>query len=347
MQKRLFIRLSSLGDVILATSVLESVSTSPAETHWLVKKEFAELLQGHPRIHRVWAYDKKTGLKGWIRLCDELAKEGFDDVFDLQSSIRTRLARRIWSGMPAPRWKRVSKERWKLVGYFIFKDLWPNALRPMAWIQRHGKLVTGGITPAAPDLRHLISAPGSELPSHSLLPVAAQSQGYYCVMPSSLWPAKAWPESSYLELIKKMPSGLHPVILGTASDEASRQLVQDLASARIPHTSGVGVWNLKQVARALAGARFYVGNDTGLSHLAESVGARAFVLFGPTTPEMGFGPSRDSSEAIGAELWCRPCGKDGRYCFRPVNRYLCMKNLSPEAVRDRIGDALGEGPRHG
>ena len=41
---------------------------------------------------------------------------------------------------------------------------------------------------------------------------------------------------------------------------------------------------LGELASRLAGCRAYVGNDSGVSHLAGLCGARSFVLFGPTSP---------------------------------------------------------------
>jgi ADP-heptose:LPS heptosyltransferase len=43
---------------------------------------------------------------------------------------------------------------------------------------------------------------------------------------------------------------------------------------------------LEELAARLAGARGYVGNDSGVSHLAGLCGARSVVLFGPTSPRI-------------------------------------------------------------
>jgi ADP-heptose:LPS heptosyltransferase len=82
-------------------------------------------------------------------------------------------------------------------------------------------------------------------------------------------------------------------------------------------------------------ARFYLGSDTGLAHLAEAVGTRSRVIFGPTRPELGFGPWRPESLAISLPLACAPCSKDGKTCFRLTSPYLCMRGLSPDAVAER------------
>ena len=149
-------------------------------------------------------------------------------------------------------------------------------------------------------------------------------------MPSSRWDGKKWPVDKYFEALKKL--SYFPVILGSKSDTESFLLSQKLKDAGIAHLSGVGKWNLPQTAKILAHSQGYFGGDTGLAHLAEAVGTPARIIFGPTTPEMGFGPWMKESQSIGLSLSCRPCGKDGRHCYRVTQKYQCLKGLSPDQV---------------
>ena len=88
------------------------------------------------------------------------------------------------------------------------------------------------------------------------------------------------------------------MVLGEKSDRESALLVKLLGQAQFPHFSGIGKLGFGELAAVLAGARGYFGNDTGLAHLAEAVGTGAVTLFGPTIPEMGFGPWRPESRAV-------------------------------------------------
>jgi ADP-heptose:LPS heptosyltransferase len=165
-------------------------------------------------------------------------------------------------------------------------------------------------------------------------------------MPGSKWRGKCWPASKYVEALRALASGKDarvPVILGGPNDESARELERLLEGAGIRFKTGVGRWSLGEVAGVLAGSRGYLGNDTGLAHLAEAVGAPAVMVFGPTSPEMGFGPWRAESQAVGTGLWCRPCGKDGRRCYRLKNKYLCMTGLDPEVVARSAARAFEKG----
>lgn len=334
-RKVLMIRLSSLGDVVLSSAALEAETIDT--TDWVVAKEFAPLLEGHPKIRRLWVFDRKTGLKGWVDLWRTLWTQNYDEIYDLHRTIRTEIARlffgfwliqgRLRGKSRSFRWFRLSKERWRLYGYFLLKGFWPKKLRPRPVVERSALAVRGS-GQEKPNLRHLlkVSMNGLEgLPADML-----------CVMPSARWPGKQWPAEKYLGVLQGLQDRrpeLIPVILGTPQDHESVELVALLEQSGLPFVSGVGTWKLPQVAQVLSRSKGYLGSDTGLAHLAESLGVPAWMVFGPTVPDMGFGPWGTKSLSFGARLGCRPCGKDGRHCYwRGENRYLCMKQLSADEV---------------
>ena len=147
---RFLIRLSSLGDVILASSALEalafSTETDPHPTDpqsnklqsnelqsnelqsnelqsnelqsndpqnttsqsinshnnnnnnfekidWATTKGYSELLQGHPRIHKVFEFDRQTGLQGWIEFCLQSWHRHYSEILDLHGNLRTLIMR--------------------------------------------------------------------------------------------------------------------------------------------------------------------------------------------------------------------------------------------------------------
>lgn len=321
-KKKLIIRLSSLGDVILATSALEVARMRGEKWDWLVAVEYGDVLRGHPALGKLWLFDRKSGRAGWTKLCREILESGdYDEVFDLHRTLRSRIFARVArSVVGAPPIRRVSKSRWQLYGYFFFKALWPKVFRPSPWVRRYS-LAVGGTGAERPDLRHLLEGTSN--------PVSEKN--YLCVMPSSKWDGKKWPVEKFVRFLSENRKSV-PVILGGNGDRESYELVEALQRASIPFISGVGKWNLTQVAKVLAGSRGYLGNDTGIAHLAEAVGAPANLIFGPTTPGMGFGPWRPESRAISAGLWCSPCGKDGRFCFRFDRPYSCLRDLEPDQV---------------
>ncbi|MBC8482085.1 MAG: glycosyltransferase family 9 protein [Planctomycetes bacterium] len=99
-RKILIIKPSALGDIALALPVLAAMrrNFSDAKISWLIRPEFAGLLEGHEYIEELIPFDRKFLGKSWynpkafaalIRLILKLRREKFDAVADLQGLFRT------------------------------------------------------------------------------------------------------------------------------------------------------------------------------------------------------------------------------------------------------------------
>ncbi len=115
--------------------------------------------------------------------------------------------------------------------------------------------------------------------------------GDYAVLhPGSGSIAKNWPVERFAELGRKLASRLRLVVTaGEADGTRGPELARALGNATLVLSPP-----LQDLAALLAGGRLYVGNDSGVSHLASAVrtrgrGPSAVVLFGPTAPEV-WGP---------------------------------------------------------
>jgi heptosyltransferase II len=158
-------------------------------------------------------------------------------------------------------------------------------------------------------------------------------------MPSSATRGREWPIAKHREVLVRLPRGVRVVVLGTARDQKSLELVDELRRCAVDCVDGVGLWNLREVAHVLAGAEALLGCDTGLAHLAEAVGTPVVVVRGPTTRGVGFGPWRAESKSIESSLWCSPCSKDGSFCFR-LSRQRCLRDLDSDVVFDALEGLL-------
>lgn len=96
------------------------------------------------------------------------------------------------------------------------------------------------------------------------------------------------------------------VLQGPAEDERGVNLPGDLV---------VREESLVRVAAVLRRARFYLGNDSGVSHLAAVAGARGLALFGPSDPAT-WRPLGDRIEVLARE---RACGRCGVFCVHELD----------------------------
>jgi ADP-heptose:LPS heptosyltransferase len=112
-------------------------------------------------------------------------------------------------------------------------------------------------------------------------------------------------------------------------------------SARVTDLSGRST--LPEVLGILAEAALFVGNDSGISHLAAAAGPPAVVVFGPTDPEATRpwdGPRGDGrpprTSIVRSQPLCAPC----RFRVCPIDQ-SCMSGVSPEAVLSAARAFLG------
>ena len=113
------------------------------------------------------------------------------------------------------------------------------------------------------------------------------SGDYVLILPGSGSAAKNWPALKFAELsalIAKTARVL--IVLGPAEDESPsmRRIFENVAEGHGNGVSVTGGLELAELAAIAKLSRGFVGNDSGVSHLAAAAGAPGVVLFGPTDP---------------------------------------------------------------
>ena len=108
---------------------------------------------------------------------------------------------------------------------------------------------------------------------------------FVLVHPGSGSPTKNWPVERFARVVHALPDalGAAPVVL---AGPAEAENAERLAAALSLPASVLRDLQLTVVAGLIRHARAYVGNDSGLTHLAGLVGTPTLALFGPTDPVM-------------------------------------------------------------
>lgn len=173
------------------------------------------------------------------------------------------------------------------------------------------------------------------------------------VSPGASHDLKRWPVEQFAGLCRYVIEDLEANVLvfcgpqETALLATLQEQTRGLRQIRI-----VQNLHLCRVAALLAQCELYVGNDSGLMHLAAAVGIPVVILFGPTTPHL-YLPGWVRSKAVTADVVCpyRPkrafghprCIRDGScltgmpciQAIRPAQVYTAVKeayaNRSPSA----------------
>lgn len=114
----------------------------------------------------------------------------------------------------------------------------------------------------------------------SIAPIGASAREIL-VHPGSGSPGKNWPAERFAAIIRGLDAPVR-LIVGEADAEPALR-VEQAVGRPLPRLEQAP---LAEVAGRLAGCRAYLGNDSGISHLAGLSGARTVALFGPTSPRV-------------------------------------------------------------
>jgi len=167
------------------------------------------------------------------------------------------------------------------------------------------------------------------MPPDEAMPELPGPGPWLAVAPGSGQLRKNWPLAHYYEVSRALgwKYGLHVVWLAGPAEGAMVPYLGALAKAQ----GQVLLTNrpLARVARVLARCRLYLGNDSGLTHLAAAVrGPDVLALFGPTDPRV-WAPLGPQVQTLTAPCPQAPCAA-GRTIFCPDSH--CLRALSPEQV---------------
>jgi ADP-heptose:LPS heptosyltransferase len=301
----LFISSTRIGDAVLSTGLLDHLARKHPEARFtIVCGRVAEgVFRRMPRLDRLIAVEKRRYSLHWLEIWGALALTRWDLVVDLRAS--------------AIAWLLWTRERRVIQG----------GRRPGHRLAHLAALL--GVSP--PPLPVTWTAPEDNARAAALLP---EGRPWLVLGPTANWHRKVWPAERFAELALRLtaPDGALPgagiAILGGPGDQ-ERSMATPVLTALPQALDLVGKLDLPEVAAVLARAAMFIGNDSGLMHLAAAAGVPTLGLFGPT-PSDEYGPAGPKAQAVLAD------GPPGQGAMEdlPVARVLeAAKALLGQAAR--------------
>lgn len=315
--------------------------TDKYEIHYLTKAKFAPLLKICPMIHTVHTISNRANIFDLKSSLDSIDRNHkFEVVFDLHRNLRSTFVYAYYlffKKTPVFRLRKPRLLEWLL---FIFKDnLYRNSIGNIAPTLNRVMRYTQVLSRYGKNTEHQ-SFENIKPSKNILLPESKENlvfDNYICICVESAWKEKQWDRENFKTVARECRKrfGVKIVWLGL---ESLRNKNIETNSSDIDLTGKI---DLLDVAAVLKNSKMLVCNDSGLMHLAESVGVPVIAIFGPTTPQLGFAPSLSESQVVESHLWCRPCSKTGRSCFRIKQPRKCLALVEPEEVLKKISMRFG------
>jgi ADP-heptose:LPS heptosyltransferase len=263
--KILFIGHTRIGDAVLSTGILKTLAESDSDARVTVAcgAAAAPLFAAAPFVERVVPIAKRRMALHWLDVWRQVVGTHWDVVVDLRDS--------------AIPW--VVRARRRLVRKRSPTHAEHRAIGLARVIGRQD-------TPPSP---HLWTTPAHDAAAARLIP---DGPPVLALGPTANWRGKIWPAKNFVALIDRLAGdatdaplrGARVAVFGGPGEHSIAQPVIDAvpASRRIEL---VGAADLPTVFACLRRCALFVGNDSGLMHMAAAAGIPTVGLFGPSRPE--------------------------------------------------------------
>ena len=327
--KKLLIRLSSAGDVILTSPLLKLMRKRDADIHFVVKSNYSDLVRYNPNISVLHLVQEHAGINQLERLRRQLIAEKFDETLDLHNNFRTVYLRRGTAKKISVIKKDVLK-RTALVNFKLnlFSEVRSAALK---YAQVYDKTLDQVPRPEIfypPEMNERIIQIWKQFESKGRKSV------FLC--PGSRHFTKRWPAQNWNSLSKLLTAQQQVVLIGgTADVEVCRSIEEDS-----PVTNFAGRFTMLESAAILSFADLVITNDSFLMHAANGLGKKVIAILGSSVKEFGFFPYGVENKIIEVEgLDCRPCSHIGKESC-PRKHFRCMLETTPEMVYRAAAEML-------
>ena len=335
----LIIRLRSIGDTVLSTPSLFALKRfiPHASIDILLEDWVAPVLDGFAHVDNVLTLPRKS-TPARARVAAVLRKNHYDVVYNLHGGTTATLLTRATG----------AKHR---VGYadYQYAPL-HNHLSPASaslWKREKTHSVeqqlallgwTGVPVSDRPPTRLAVTDIAATKIAERLKTVGLEGTSFAVVHPAAAFATKQWAAENFAAVISELTARQIPTIAITGPNEM--ELVDQLR--RISATSIVSFPNLSlpEVTALLSRSRLFVGNDSGIAHMAAAVETPSVVIFGSSN-RAHWGPwSTKPAEMVFEEMDCQPC--HGYYCEK-FEQPECIKRVGVEKVVAALDRVLAEG----
>lgn len=325
----LLIRLRSIGDTVLTTPSLYALKRflPNARIDILLEDWVAPVLEGFPYVDNVLTLQRNSTVAR-ARVMRQLRSLRYDVVYNLHGGTTATLLTRA-SGAA----QRVGLETYQYSR--LYTHLAPSPL--LLWKRQQTHSVEQQLA-----LLGWTGIPVSDRPrtqlavvDHAATSVATrlrqagwdEKAPLALIHPAAAFATKQWGPEKFARVADDLAARGFTVVVITAPAEAhvATQLEQGSAERIISFTD----LSLPEVTALAARARLFVGNDSGIAHMAAAVGLPAVVIFGSSNIAH-WGPwATAPAEVVFQEMECQPC--HGYYC-EMFAEPECILRVPPEKV---------------
>jgi heptosyltransferase-3 len=318
----LVVRLRSIGDTVLATPSLYALRRflPGARVDVLLEDWVAPLLEGSAEVDCVVTVRRKSKTSR-LQVARELRAEAYDVVYNLHGGSTAALLTRATG----------ARHRVGYAGY-RYASLHNHAAPPSSelWGQEKTHSVeqqlallgwTGVPVSDRPATRLAVKPEASARIVQKLSDAGlVEGQPFALVHPAAAFDTKTWAAENFARIVEHLAArGIASVAVAAPNESAVVEAVR--SNSRAP-LAGFTDLSLPELTALAARASLFVGNDSGVAHVAAAVEVRQVVVFGSSNVAHWRPWSDAPAEVVREEMPCAPCPG-----------YTCAEFDAPECIR--------------
>lgn len=319
LKQYLIIQTAFIGDVILATAVVESLKHSfdDVSIDFVVRRGNENVLENNPNIRHLFVWDKNnTKYKNLFRIIKQVRQTKYDAVINLHRFFN--------SGLITFRAKAMEKIGFKQNPWSFYYS------KKFKFVVTDGKHETHRN-------HQLIEHLAGEKPAlPKLYPTDEQANQfrniihpYITIAPASVWFTKQLTIEQWIQFINEfLPKEFTICLLGAPNDKALCETITKATNGKNVIDFS-GKLSLLESAALMKNAAMNYTNDSAPLHLASAVNAPVTAVYCSTVPSFGFGPLSENSKIVQTQTYldCRPCGLHGKAAC-PETHFKCAREIN-------------------
>ncbi len=339
-RKVLVVRLRSIGDTVLATPSLHALRRflPTARIDVLLEDWVAPLLEGSGEVDRVLTVRRKSQ-SSRLRVARQLRAEGYDVAYNLHG------------GSTAALLMRASGARHR-VGYadYAYASLHNHTAPPSAELWGREKTHsaeqqlallgwTGVPVSDRPASRLAVTEAAASVVERRLEEEAKLSlnQPFALIHPAAAFDTKTWAAANFARVVEHLAArGLPAVAVAGPSEE---KVIDEVRARSTSPLVGFNDLSLPELTALAARASIFVGNDSGVAHVAAAVRTPQVVVFGSSNVAHWRPWTAAPAEVVREEMPCAPCPG---YTCAEFDAPECIRRVSVERVVAAVERVLKE-----
>jgi lipopolysaccharide heptosyltransferase II len=315
----LLIRLRSIGDTVLSTPSLFALRRflPNAEIDILVEDWVAPVLEGHPHADNVVVLER-GGMISRARLARQIRSTGYDVVYNLHGGTTATFLTRATGAR-----HRVGLKTYQYAQ--LHNHQAPSPL--LLWGQQKTHSVeqqlallgwTGVPVTDRPRTQLAVTPEADAVVNQQLAEAGLEDRKIALIHPAAAFATKQWATENFARVAESLAErGFAPVAIAGPNEHAILESLIDQTSVRIVSLD----LSLPEVVALAARSQIFVGNDSGIAHIANAVETPSVVIFGSSNVAHWRPWNKAAAEVVLEQMACQPC-----------HGYFCEKFPQPECI---------------